>query len=90
MKGIIKILMLFFFFNIAIEKTNAQDKPLSEQLAKTVMTIWKDSLSFKEGKPAQWAYEQGVVLKAIDDVWKRTADGDYFDYIKKNIDLFIR
>ena len=90
MKTVFWILLVIFFFNNIIEKATAQDKPLSEQLAKTVMTIWKDSLSFKQGKPAQWAYEQGVVLKGIENVWRRTGNGDYFNYIQKNIDLFIR
>jgi len=54
------------------------------------MTIWKDSLAFKQDKPAQWTYEQGVVLKGIENVWRRTGNGEYFNYIQKNIDLFVR
>jgi unsaturated rhamnogalacturonyl hydrolase len=90
MKSILRILMIVFFFNVIVEKARAQDKPLSERLAATVMNIWKDSLAFKEGKPAQWTYEQGVVLKGIEKVWRRTANGNYFNYIQKNTDLFVR
>jgi unsaturated rhamnogalacturonyl hydrolase len=90
MKHIFRLLIITVLLNTIIEKTIAQDKPLSERLAKTVMTIWKDSLAFKKNTPAQWAYEQGVVLKGIEGVWRRTANGDYFNYIKNNIDFFVR
>jgi len=89
-KNILRVITIILFLNISIDKINAQDKPLSERLAQTAMTIWKDSLAFKQDKPAQWTYEQGVVLKGIENVWKRTGNGDYFNYIQKNIDLFVR
>jgi len=86
---LLKFLLFIFLTSTCIE-ANAQEKPLSERLANTVMTIWKDSLAFKKHSPAQWTYEQGVVLKGIENVWKRTANGDYFNYVKKDIDFFIR
>jgi unsaturated rhamnogalacturonyl hydrolase len=90
MRSLIKIPVLLLLMHLCILNTDAQDKPLSERLSATVMNIWKDSLSFKKNTPAQWAYEQGVVLKAVGDVWRHTGNGDYFNYIKKNIDFFIR
>lgn len=62
----------------------------SAKMASTVMTIWKDSLTMTPGRPARWAYDQGVVLKGIEGLWKNTADKKYFDYIQKSMDLFVQ
>lgn len=37
----------------------------------------------------KWAYEWGVVLKSIEQVWLKTNDDRYYDYIKRNIDKFV-
>ena len=66
----------------------AQTKPLSEQMAATVMDIWKDSLSF-DGHPAKWTYDQGVILEGIDAIWRRTGDASYFNYVQKSMDHFV-
>ncbi len=60
----------------------------SERVGKTVMTVWKDSLS-SDGKPVRWTYDQGVVLKGIEGLWKSTGDGKYFDYMQKSMDYFV-
>ncbi len=39
--------------------------------------------------PNKWAYEHGVILKGIQEVWKRTGNKKYFDYIKEVMDRFI-
>jgi unsaturated rhamnogalacturonyl hydrolase len=62
--------------------------PLSRQLAQTVMHTWKDSFAL-DGKPAKWAYEQGIILKGFEGIWMNTADAAYFDYIKKSMDFFV-
>jgi unsaturated rhamnogalacturonyl hydrolase len=66
----------------------AQSTPMSQQMAKTVMTIWKDSFSI-EGRAAKWSYDQGVVLKGFEGIWRRTGDPVYYNYIKKSMDLFV-
>jgi unsaturated rhamnogalacturonyl hydrolase len=38
----------------------------------------------------KWAYEWGVVLKGFEQVWLRTGDHTYFDYIKRNVDAFVQ
>ncbi|MGV3587920.1 MAG: glycoside hydrolase family 88 protein [Adhaeribacter sp.] len=70
----------------------AQTKPanLSERMAATVMTIWKDSLVMQPGKPVKWAYDEGVVLEGLTNIWKRTADGQYFKFIQKSMDHFVQ
>ena len=84
MKKIVSILFLLFVFAFA----NAQPHSYAADVAKTVMTIWKDSLS-TNGKPAKWTYDQGVVLKGIENLWKATASKKYFDYIQKSMDFFV-
>lgn len=81
MKNCITILLLFITALL-------QAQPWSQKMAQTVMTIWKDSMT--TGRPARWTYEQGVVLKGIEGIWKNTADKKYFDYIEKSMDLFVQ
>ena len=37
----------------------------------------------------KWAYDNGVIFKGMELVWKNTGDSKYFDFIKKNIDFFV-
>ena len=83
MKKIITILLLFL-----VIASSAQSLP--EKMAATVMTIWQDSMATQPGRPVRWTYEQGVVLKGIEGLWKNTADKKYFDYIEKSMDLFVQ
>lgn len=82
-------LLLSFTFLLFAKSIKAQ-LPLSERLAKTAMTIWKDSMALKPKGPAKWTYDQGLVLKGVEGVWKRTGNGDYFSYIKKSMDFFVK
>jgi unsaturated rhamnogalacturonyl hydrolase len=64
----------------------AQNKlPYSQQMAKTVMTIWKDTLFTGD----RWTYDQGVILKGIEGIWQQTGDKKYFDYIQKCMDRYV-
>ena len=59
-------------------------------MARTVMTIWKDSFSLRPGQPAKWSYDQGVILKGIEGIWNATGNGDYFRYIQKCMDHYVQ
>ena len=62
----------------------------SEKMGRTVMSIWKDSIEMeKSGRRAQWAYFSGVVLEGMTNIWRRTGDGEYFNYVQRHIDPFI-
>jgi unsaturated rhamnogalacturonyl hydrolase len=37
----------------------------------------------------RWRYEYGVVLKALEQVWRETGQAKYYDYIKENVDRFV-
>lgn len=84
-----KIIALLFLFIMASFVVNAQKNTnYAGEMAKTVMNIWKDSLS-SEGRPAKWTYDQSVVLQGIQGLWKATGDKKYFNYIQKSIDFFV-
>ena len=59
-------------------------------MAATIMATNPDSIAYvKEGKDAHWEYEMGVILQGIEQVWYRTADDRYFQYIQKNMDRYV-
>lgn len=72
-------------------QANAQTKPLSQQLATTVIETWKDSLSVDPTNPTpvKWADQRGFLLNGIEGVWKITANNDYYKYLQKNMDFFV-
>ncbi|WP_381523335.1 glycoside hydrolase family 88 protein [Spirosoma soli] len=64
--------------------------PWSQRMVATVMATHPDSIAYtKEKKDAHWEYEMGVILQAIEQVWYRTSDDRYFNYIQKNIDRYV-
>jgi unsaturated rhamnogalacturonyl hydrolase len=69
------------------QRLSAQTKlAYSQQMAHTVMTVWKDSLPTGN----KWTYDQGVILKGIEGIWHDTGDKQYFDYIKYCMDKFVQ
>lgn len=61
----------------------------SVQMAQSMMQFHRDSIQVKIGKPATWDYEQGLLLKAIQELYHRTGDAQYFQYIHKNMLSFV-
>lgn len=85
-----KRIFLLIGYIVTTTVAHAQSKPYSRQMAATVMTIWKDSFSLRPGQPARWSYDQGVILKGIEGIWKATGNGDYFRYIEKCMDFYVQ
>ncbi|RYY32940.1 MAG: glycoside hydrolase family 88 protein, partial [Sphingobacteriaceae bacterium] len=54
-------------------------------MAKTVMTLWKDTLA----TGSHFTAGEGLILKGMQAVWQQTGQGKYFNYIKQNADKFI-
>jgi unsaturated rhamnogalacturonyl hydrolase len=82
--------LLFSFLLLSgMSPARAQGALLSEQMASTAMTRWKDSWEIQPGRSEKWNYDQGVVLKGIEGVWLNTADGKYFRFIQQSIDRFV-
>lgn len=85
-----KIAGFLFFFTVLSLASEAQPQQnYAKDMAKTVMTIWKDSLINSDGKPAKWTYDQGVILKGIEGLWNQTGEGKYYDYMQKSMDHFV-
>jgi unsaturated rhamnogalacturonyl hydrolase len=82
-------LLVFFIVAPNLAFTQVSVPEWSEMMARTVLNKWKDSLSVKQGKPVHWAYDQGVVLEGIANIWKRTGKGEYFNYIQRSMDMLV-
>ncbi len=67
-----------------------QAQSWSQRMTQTAMNLWKDSFALKPGKPAKWSYDQGVILKGVEAVWKLYGEGRYFDYIRHSMDFYVR
>ncbi len=89
-----KQILVGFLLLLLLQQTSAQNAataklPVSQQIAATVMKLWPDSFSLVAGKPAKWQYDQGVILKGFEGIWKRTGDPVYFNYIQKSMDFYV-
>lgn len=62
----------------------------SEKLAETAMSIWPDSFMMEGDKSPKWRYDQGVILKGIESIWKATGDGKWFNYIQQSMDFYVQ
>jgi unsaturated rhamnogalacturonyl hydrolase len=84
------ILRIAFFVTVIVFTNNitAQEKPLSQQVAATVLKIWPDTIPV--GSQTKWSYDMGVVLKGFEGIWMNTGDVDYFNAIQKKIDFFVK
>lgn len=74
--------IIFCLIHFAV-KSQSVTTSYSEKMATTVMTLWRDSLAHI------WTYDQGVVYGGFEALWRNTANPDYFNYIKKNIDYYL-
>ncbi|MEY4936714.1 MAG: hypothetical protein RIS64_3073 [Bacteroidota bacterium] len=84
MKKIISLLILLINLQL-----HAQTD-WSERMAATLMSQHPDSLCYDKTKPDKWNYEMGVLLLGIEQVWRKTGDGNYFRYIQKLIDNYVQ
>lgn len=84
-----KPVLTFLFILTTALFANGQKAPISERLADTAMNrIWVDARN-APGIPPKWNYEQGVILKAIEQMWYATGDPKYFRHIQKGMDYWI-
>jgi unsaturated rhamnogalacturonyl hydrolase len=84
-----KFFLKILFLLIAAVPATAQKIPWSEWMAKSIIIRQPDTLKVPHKKYAQWNYEQGLVLKALEKVWNDTGDSSILLYIKKNTDYFV-
>ena len=80
---------IFLLLCALLIPVNGYGQTASERLADTAMNrIWVDERN-QPGIPPKWNYEQGVVLKAIEQMWYATGDPKYFRHIQKGMDHWI-
>jgi unsaturated rhamnogalacturonyl hydrolase len=68
---------------------SAQPTSVSKDIASIITRNWKDSFSL-DGKPIKWTYDMGVVLKGIEGLWLSTGDAAYYNYIQKQMDVYVK
>ena len=69
--------------------------PVNENLSETVGQAWSVRMADSVLKrhpllSRRWHYEPGVALWALKQVWLKTSEQKVYDYIKRNIDEFVR
>ena len=103
MQARVLLVVSFLFLTSFVRLANAQQQTWGIRMAQTVMKNHPDSIVVKKyvtygdqkmeekapTHPSVWDYEQGVVLKGFDELWKQTNDEQYFNYMKKIIDRFV-
>jgi unsaturated rhamnogalacturonyl hydrolase len=89
MKLIFRLMPVLFLVSIILTPVSGQSPAVSERMAATAMTRWQNSWETDPARTERWSYEQGVLLKGIENVWLNTADGKYFNFIQRSIDRFI-
>jgi len=87
MKIISRITIIAIAVSLSIAVVS-QEKPLSQQVAATVLKIWPDTIPI--GSQTKWSYDMGVVLKGFEGIWMNTGDISYFNSIQKKIDYFVK
>lgn len=75
-------LIIILLCCIAITSNAQSAISYAQEMVKTVMTLWKDSLAH-QGTCGQDVY------RGLEALWRITGNADYFDYIKKNIDYYV-
>jgi unsaturated rhamnogalacturonyl hydrolase len=68
--------------------TAADTTNLAVGFADFVVSRWPDPRNIA-GKPRQWDYNNGIVLRGIIEVYKKTQDVRYREYIKQYVDYFV-
>lgn len=68
--------------NLKVNNDAENTIPWSIQMSESVMQR-------NPNPPKKWGYEYGVVYKGMEQVWLRTKDQRYFDYIKLCMDAYI-
>ena len=95
-------LVILSFFTIQCN-SEGKKNDLTQSINKNYVkgdTLWAEYLTdvFIKRNPKHitydinkidWNYEEGVMLNAFWNVYQKTKDQKYFDYIKKNIDYYI-
>ncbi|MGF7035466.1 unsaturated rhamnogalacturonyl hydrolase [Paenibacillus mucilaginosus] len=65
-------------------------KPWSQIMSESFMEQYPLVSDMPFQKRRCWNYENGCILTAFERMWRKTGDDRYWNYIRENMDLFIR
>ncbi|HQW84738.1 MAG TPA: glycoside hydrolase family 88 protein, partial [Ferruginibacter sp.] len=84
-----KFVFILFLSGHLVFANAQQQLSYAQQMSQTAMNLWPDSFKIKPGN-ARWSYDQGVILKGIEGVWKLYGDAKYFNYIQHSMDFYVQ
>lgn len=82
-------LLSFVLVACSAKKNIVTQMDYAREISNTMMYKWPDSLTRIDGKSAGWSYDIGLYLEAISNVYARTGDEKYYNYIVKQMDRFL-
>lgn len=84
------VFCLLFVLCGTSQKTADPSGTWSSRMADSVIRRNPEPWRIDFRKTPKWEYTQGLVLKAIYEVWLDTGDSTYFNYVKTYYDQFVR
>jgi len=88
-KTLTTILLLFVIPLLTSCDSTRKSKPWSVWMADSEMIRFPESWMLDFSSKPKWAYSQGLVCKAMLDLWEHTGDKTYFDYARSYADTLI-
>ncbi|WP_338877000.1 glycoside hydrolase family 88 protein [Spirosoma sp. SC4-14] len=90
MKKFLVVSLLVLPYLVVAQPTTEAKHPWSQRMAATIMAAKSDAQGHLKDDPhAHWEYETAVFLQSVEQIWYRTGDARYFDYIKQTMDRFV-
>ncbi|MCD0475526.1 glycoside hydrolase family 88 protein [Flavobacterium sp. EDS] len=68
----------------------SKDLKWSEKMALSIMKRHPESYMIDDVKEPKWDYVHGLVLTSFEELYKKTGDVKYYDYIKKYVDALVQ
>src|SRR5512147_845412 len=62
---------------------------MTMQMAPATWSVRMADSVMRRNAPYRWHYECGLMHRAIEQVWLRTGEARYYDYIKRDVDAFV-
>ena len=82
-------LVVFIFIFSCNSSNQKKDLPWSTRMADSEMKRNPEPWMIDFREAPKWEYTQGLVLKAILQVWQSTGDEKYLQYVKTYYDQFV-
>ena len=94
LKPLLLIVVISFLISCgnhnSYQKLIDESLPWSVRLADSFLLTHPGAVTYDSVMTSKkWNYEQGVMLEALQKVYKKTGDKKYFNFIKANIDQYV-